>query len=127
MNLLVHAGRNSSYIGKTERTLSSRLSEHSGPFKSSISKHVSECENANFVLQLNRLFDNLNDTYGSDADETNSPLSFHHHIQAKNQILQSLKYNNSYFLLFLEALYIKYRKPVLNNGLKASKEFSVFV
>ena len=30
-----------------------------------------------------------------------------------------LKHTNSNLLLFLEALYIKYRKPVLNNGLSA--------
>ena len=32
------------------------------------------------------------------------------------QTLHILKHTNSNLLLFLEALYIKYRKPVLNNG-----------
>ena len=47
-------------------------------------------------------------------------------IQANTQTLHTLKHTNSNLLLFLEALYIKYRKPVLNIGLKASKELVVF-
>ena len=48
-------GCNSSYIGKTERNLATRLSEHSDPQKSSISKHLSECEHANYILNLNHI------------------------------------------------------------------------
>ena len=39
--------------------------------------------------------------------------------------IHTFKYTNSN-LLFLEALYIKNRKPLLSNGLKASKELAVF-
>ena len=53
-------GCNSSFIGKTERNLAIRLSEHSDPQKSSISKHLSECEHANYILNLNQNYDNLN-------------------------------------------------------------------
>ena len=48
-------------------------------------------------------------------------------IQANTPTLHTLKHTNSYLLLFLEALYIKYRKPVLNIGLKAFKELVVFL
>ena len=41
-------GCNSSYIGKTERNLATRLSEHSDPQKRSIAKHLSEYEHANY-------------------------------------------------------------------------------
>ena len=59
-------GCNNSYIGETERNLSTRLSEHSDPPKSSIYKHLSECEHANFILNFNL---NLNDINDCDADK----------------------------------------------------------
>ena len=121
-NLLVLV--DSSYVGKTERNLATRLSEHSDPQKSSISKHLLECEHANYILNLNHIFDNLNDINDSDTNKPDTPLSFHNLIQAKTQTLHTLKHTNSNLLLFLQALYIKYRKPVLNIGLKASKVFS---
>ena len=118
-------GCNSSYIGKTERNLATRLSEHSDPQKSSISKHLSECEHANYILNLNCIFDNLNDINESDTNKPDTPLSFHNLIQGNTQTLHTLKHTNSNVLLFLEALYIKYRKPVLNIGLRPSKELVV--
>ena len=94
--------------------------------KSSISKHLSECEHANYILNLKHIFDNLNDINDSDTDKPDTPLSFHNLIQANTQTLHTLKHTNPNLLLFLEALYIKYRKPVLNIGLRASKELVVF-
>ena len=117
---------NSSYTGKTERNLANRLSKHSDPLKSSISKHLSECEYANFLLDLNHIFGNVNDINENDTDKPDMPLSFHNLIQINTKILHTLKYTISNHLLFLEALYIKYGKPLLNNGLKASKELAVF-
>ena len=76
-------------------------------------------------VYLNHIFDNLNDINDSDTNKPDTPLSFHNLIQANTQTLHTLKHANSN-LLFLEALYIKYRKPVLNIELKASKEFVVF-
>ena len=83
-------GCNSSYVGKTERNLANRLSEHSDPLKSSISKHLSEWENANFILNFNHIFDNLNDINDSDADKPGTPLSFHNLIQINTKILRTL-------------------------------------
>ena len=94
------------------------------PQKSSISKHLSECEHANYIL--NHIFDNLNDINDSDTNKPDTPLSFHNLIQADTQTLHTLKHTNSNLPLFPEALYIKYRKPVLNIGLKASKELVLF-
>ena len=78
------------------------------------------------MLNLNHIFDNLNHINDSEADKPDLPLSFHNLIQINTKILHTLKYSNSNVLLFLEALSIKYRKPVLNNGLKASKELAGF-
>ena len=91
-------GCNSSYVGKTERNLAIRLSEHSDPQKSSISKYLSECEHANYILNLNHIFDNLND---SDTNKLDTPLSFHNLIQANTETLHTLKHTNSNLLLFL--------------------------
>ena len=91
--------------------------------KSSISKYLSECEHPNYILNLNQIFDNLND---SDTNKPDTLLSFHNLIQANTQTLHTLKHTNSNLLLFLEAVYIKCRKPVLNIGLRASKELVVF-
>ena len=55
-------GSSKAYIGKTERNLATRLSEHSDPLKSAISKHLTDCEHANFILDLNNLHDNLNNS-----------------------------------------------------------------
>ena len=68
-----------SYVGKTER------SEHSDPQKSLISKHLSECEHANYILNLNHIFDNFNDINDSDTNKPDTPLSFHNLIQANTQ------------------------------------------
>ena len=50
-------GCNSSFISKTERNLAIHTQIHKD---SSISKHLSECEHANYILNLNQNFDNLN-------------------------------------------------------------------
>ena len=61
-----------------------------------------------------------------DTNKPDTPLSRHNLIMANNQTLHILKHTNPDLLLFLEALYIKYRNPMLNNGLRASKELVVF-
>ena len=123
----ISPGCNSSYVlGKTERSLATRLWEHLDPLKTSIPKHLSECEHANFILNLNHIFDNLNDINDSDTDKPDTRFSFHNFIKINTKIFHTSKCTNSNLLLFLEALYIKYRKLVLNNRLKTSKELAVF-
>ena len=75
-------GCNSSYIGKTERNLATRLSEHSHPQKSSIAKHLSECEHANYILNLNHILVSLNDINDKDTNKPGTPLSRHNLIMA---------------------------------------------
>ena len=52
-------GCNASYIGKTERNLATRLSEHFDPHKSAISKYLSECDYASYLLNMNNLLTTL--------------------------------------------------------------------
>ena len=65
------------YIGKTESNLATRLSEHSDPLKSSNCKQY---KNANFILNLKHILDNLNDINSSYADKPDMPRSFHNLI-----------------------------------------------
>ena len=116
-------GCSKAYIGKTERNLATRLSEHSDPLKSAISKHLTDCEHANFILDLNNLYDNLNN---SDIHQPDTSFTHLDLLRTNTKILHSLQNNNSNLLLFLEALHIKLKKPELNSGLKASKELIVF-
>ena len=113
-------GCNESYIGKTERNLNTRLKEHFDPAKSAISKHLTDCDNANYLININNLYDNVFDI---DSQTGDSPhYSFTNIIQNNTRILHSLKFSNSNLLLFLEA----FKKPELNSGLKASKKLVVF-
>ena len=116
-------GCNAAYIGKTERNLKTRVSEHLDPHKSPISQHLNDCENVAFLHHLNNLYDNLNDQHNNNTDKT---FSHQHFLQTNTKIIHSLAHNNSNLLLFLEALHIKYKKPELNSGLKASKELVIF-
>ena len=116
-------GCSKTYIGKTERNLATRLSEHSDPFKSAISKHLTDCEHANFIVDLNNLYDNLNN---SDIHQPDSSFTHLDLLRTNTKILHSLHNTNSNLLLFREALHIKFKKPELNSGIKASKELIVF-
>ena len=55
-------GCNESYIGKTERNLHTRLKEHLDPAKSAISKHLTNCDNADYLININNLYDNVFDS-----------------------------------------------------------------
>ena len=115
-------GCNEFYIGKTERNLNTRLKEHLDPAKSAISKHLTDCDNANYLININNLYHNV---FDSDSQTGDSPHhSFTNITQNNTRILLSLKFSNSNLLLFLEALHIKLKKPELNSGLKASKVVS---
>ena len=99
-------GCNESYIGKTERNLNTRLKEHLGPAKSAISKHLTDCDNVNYLININNLYDNV---FNSDSHTGDNPhYSFTNIIQNNTRILHSLKFSNSNLLLFLEALHIKF-------------------
>ena len=44
-----------------------------------------------------------------------------------SKLWKLVQHTNSNILLFLEALHIKFKRPALNNGLKASKELMLFL
>ena len=113
---------NKSYIGKTFRCLDDRLSEHAKYHQTgAIAQHFLECENAQFISNLNNLYDRLNNTHF----HTNTTSCIKTLINSNCKILYHNNSKNNQLLL-LEALHIKFLKPELNSGLKASKDLTLF-
>ena len=96
----------SSYIGKTDRTLLKRLKEHEYKDKeSAVYKHLDSCFDKLFL-----------------TSKTNTQLI--ELVLSNTKVIDSSK--NWNLLLYKEALHIKIRKSILNNGLKASRELQLF-
>ena len=95
-----------SYIGKTERTLLERAKEHAYKDNdSAINKHLQSCyESDDLTNKTNKELVNL--------------------VVNNTKVIDSAR--NWNLLLYKEALHIKRRECVLNNGLKASKELQLF-
>lgn len=109
------------YIGKTERRLETRLTEHfTNISTSAVAQHLLDCPLAQYIVDLSTFYNNLN---SSSLPVSNSPTNL---IFNNFKILHSCGSKNPNKLLILEALLIKYNKPEINNGIKASKELSLF-
>ena len=92
------------YIGKTDRTVLERCKEHAYTDKNSaIYTHIRSCNDL--------------------TKKTNAELT--NHVLDNTKVLDSS--NNWNILLYKEALHIRRRKPEMNNGLKASRELSLFI
>ena len=114
-----------SYIGKTECSLETRLSEHANinSYKTSaITQHLVNCPDALYLANLNS-FPDL-DSSDEFSNKMRYPTSL---VYTSSKILYSCKYSNPNQLLILEALLIKRKLPELNCGLKASKQLSLFL
>ena len=119
-------GCNRRYIGKTERCLDKRLLEHSSDFQNStVAQHFSNCDQVNYLTNLSDLFDNLNDM--PPPPLTNTSLTYKNLITDNFRILHCCKNKNPNIILPLEALFIRFNRPELNNGLKASKELTLLI
>ena len=110
------------YIGKTNRCLITRMAEHGTKFDQPMYRHLSSCDSFKYYVNLFSL---------ADIDKNSVTISIDHHkLNAVLNNYRIIDYNSPRFnwnaLLFLEAYYIKKQKPLLNQGLKASKEFMLF-
>ena len=112
-------GCNSGYIGKTERCLITRLNEHATSSNSVIHEHINTCEGFKHIVDLQNI--DLND---DNIDTRNSCINLGLIYNCTQMIDSSTNWN---LLLFKEAFAIKKHNPILNNGLKASKELSLFI
>ena len=111
------------YIGKTDRCIYKRLTQHSTQLNTSaMAQHLTECEHAQFLANLQGQYDRLNNlpsfSYSSNPIKT---LIFNN-----SKILYSSKSTNTIKLLFIEAFHIKFNKPEISSGLKDSKELTLF-
>ena len=111
-------GCKASYIGKTDRNLHERCLEHATPkSNSAIQDHLNSCPEFGFITtQLRHGLGKL-----TKSEIKNYNLNC---IENNVEILDSA--SNWNILLLKEALYIKRKKPLLNHGLKASRELFLF-
>ncbi len=98
---------NINYIGKTDRRLLERVKEQAYKDKeSAVNKHLNSCYHTTYL----------------DAKSNKELIEF---VLTNTKIIDVL-FKKLEFTTLQEALHIKRRKPMLNNGLKASRELQLF-
>ena len=108
-------GCSHNYIGKTETTLFNRSKQHGWEQKdSAVFEHFNKCDGWEYI---------------TDMFQYNGEVIDRRELQI-NTVRQNIKIlsrsNNWSKLAFLESLAIKEHKPVLNTGIKAAKDLSLF-
>ena len=112
-------GCHNDYIGKTDRNLITRLSEHRKKGSQLIFQHFRSCKEFNYKLNLSglayifldtRTVDHMEHVYNNEID--NCKVLDPCHNWAKLQ--------------YFEGYYIKTKSPVINVGLKSSKELQLY-
>ena len=106
----------SSYIGKTDRCLYTRIKEHAKSDKSEIFNHVHNCEEFPCIRTL------LN--YPTNLLDCNCSTSLVDLIYSNCKVID--RSNDWSLLLFKEAFHIHRLNPELNHGARASKELTIF-
>ena len=116
-------GCQSSYIGKTNRTLLIRTREHAVTDKeSAIYKHLRTCEHLAFIHNLFNSLDTLNNVTTPSISGNNE-----YAINVVQNNTTVLDYDDNWnLLLYKEAFHIKRQSSSLNNGLKSSRELCLF-
>ncbi|XP_066931458.1 uncharacterized protein [Clytia hemisphaerica] len=107
-------GCRASYVGKTERNLFTRCSEHATKKESAVLEHLKECSEVKFITTLLTL----------GIEKPNFRSIYINLVNDNTSVIDSS--DNWSSLLYKEALHIKRLKPILNNGLKASRELYLF-
>ena len=117
------------YIGKTDRTLFERTSEHAWTDqKSTVRQHIHECEQFTHIFEMLRIDDNIFEEIDLNTEEEDD------NERKRNFFKESIRQNtriidqdsNWNVLLHKEALHISRSDPPLNKGLKASREPVLF-
>ena len=110
-----------SYVGKTQRTLHERCIEHAWSDKDSADRaYIHECDGIKHIKNLMFLNTSVDgDVTTPDHRDININI-------VKNNVRIIDSHSNWNVLLYKEAVKIKELKPLLNIGLKASKELNLF-
>ena len=117
-------GCNSSYIGKTNRTLLVRTQEHALTDKeSAIYKHLRDCDNIKHTQDLYNLPGIFTNENTSSTTVINKEF-FAQTVRDNTNIID--RDDNWNLLLYKEAYHSKRLSLFLNNGLKASRELRLF-
>ena len=90
-----------------------RINEHAST-KTAVNKHIKECANYHYLCNIQTIGDSL---------IVKKDFNIH---QIRNNTTIIDQSNNWLQLLYKEALAIKRQNPILNIGLKASKELQLF-
>ena len=118
-------GCRATYIGKTERTLFERSREHGwSDKKSAVYTHLLSCEGLSHIDTLMSFPCTGNDV--ASFDVTGDDIRFRRINIVRHNLRVIDKSDNWSVLLIKEALAIKDRKPLLNSGLKASRDLRLF-
>ena len=104
-----------SYVGKTERSLFIRCKERATT-KTAINKHLRQCGQLTDYLNLM--------TMGLSLSRNEVQSNYLNAVVNNTRVID--RCDNWSVLLFKEALHIKDKNPILNHGLKASKDLIVF-
>ena len=117
-------GCSANYFGKTERTLLERIVEHAWNGKdSAVNIHLNECNGVQHMFNITKLTPSLfSDSTVDDVQDLRTSRT--NLVQMNTRIIDCHK--NWNILLFKEAIKINEKKPILNTGLKASKELQLF-
>ena len=113
-------GCHQTYVGKTDRNYITRIKEHGSKEKQPMYEHLHNCHKFKNYVQMFAL-PNL-------FLENEQEINFKKHVYnaaISNATILDKNLNWSQ-LCFLEAYYIKLLSPVINHGLKASKELQLF-
>ena len=108
-------GCKSSYNGKTDRCLFTRLKEHSTRDSSEINAHINSCDHFQHIKTLQELTPDSSNTIDTNLTQL---------IFDNCKIID--KPDHWSLLLYKKPLAIHRRKPELNHGAKASKELIIF-
>ena len=114
-------------IGKTERTLHERIAEYAWTDNNSvIYKHLNDCTGVQHLFDIASLHSSLfmSSAPIQNSDKFDLRTTRINLVQDNTEITD--RHKNWNILLFKEALKIKELNPILNSGLKASKELQLF-
>ena len=120
-------GCGANYIGKTEGTLYERTVEHAWTDNNSaVYKHLDDCTGVQHLFDIASLHSSLFTSSApiQNSDKFDLRTTRINLVQDNTEIID--RHKNWNILLFKEALKIKELNPILNSGLKASKELQLF-
>ena len=108
------------YIGKTDCCFGVRMHEQGNKRDQPMFLHLNECEEFQFITQLNALPDIVVDNHVQIDKLSHISVA----VQNNSKVIKTSR--NWLQLCYLEAFMIKKHKSSINNGIKATRELNLF-